>query len=217
MKTLILNGSPHAEKGNTAIFISHFMKGLQQPCEVRCIAREDAATLARLAADYDTVLVAMPLYVHAMPGIVMKLFEHMEPGCGAGRSIGFLVQSGFMEAAQSRFLLRYAQQLANRLGFRYLGCAVRGGAAGTYLMPEKANKELFALLERLGVQFEKTGGFDEAVLAKLGTPYELTEARAKKMELLHRMKIGDLFWYMMLKKHGAMRLRRDRPFAEKMV
>ena len=215
MKMILLNGSPHAEKGNSAIFAEHFLRGMKRPGPVRCIAREDPAALAAELEDYDSILIVMPLYVHAMPGIVMKLFEHLKPARHSGCSMGFLVQSGFLEAAQSRFLEQYLAAFTNRMGYQYLGCAIRGGAAGTYLMPEKANKALFGLLRSLGAYYEENGTLDESIIKRLGTPYTLTRVRGKWMELLHRLKIGDAFWYLMLQKNKAFRKRKDRPFAEK--
>ena len=82
MKTLILNGSPHAKSGNTEIFIRNFAKGLESPYEVRYVLQEDAEQLAEYLLQFDTVIIAMPLYIHAMPGIVMRLIEHMKAASG---------------------------------------------------------------------------------------------------------------------------------------
>ncbi|MCG2730260.1 MAG: NAD(P)H-dependent oxidoreductase [Acetobacterium sp.] len=79
MKTLLLNGSPRADHGNTQLFIDHFQSGLTQPLPVRYILRENPEKLALAMKDYNTILLVMPLYIHAMPGIVMKLFEELNP------------------------------------------------------------------------------------------------------------------------------------------
>lgn len=79
MKTLIINGSPNGKKGNTEILCRRFIKGMQIQPEVRYVAGEDAQALATYMDGFDHWLFFFPLYVNAMPGIVKRLFEHMEP------------------------------------------------------------------------------------------------------------------------------------------
>lgn len=213
-KTLILNGSPHGKKGNTEIFIRKFLEGAKEPCPVRYVVQEDPAELAGDFANYDVILFFMPLYVHAMPGIVMEVIEQMQPAQRAGQSIGFVVQSGFLEAAQSDYLKAYFAMLAKRLGYVDLGCAVRGGAAGVCMQPEKASEALFAVIRKLGEGYRETGAFDGEAVSALGTPYRLTQKESRLLERLHRLKIGDLMWTFMLLRNKAFRLRRARPYTE---
>ncbi len=79
MKTLILNGSPRAAQGNTEVFIRQFMRGAGQSCPVRYVAKEPASEIAQAVRGCGVLLVFLPLYVHAMPGIVLKVFEQMKP------------------------------------------------------------------------------------------------------------------------------------------
>jgi hypothetical protein len=213
-KTLILNGSPHGKRGNTEIFLRKFLEGAQEPCQVCYAAEKDPAQLVEAFDQYETLLFFLPLYVHAMPGIVMEIIEHMQPVQAQGRSIGFAVQSGFVEAAQSDYLAAYLPLLAKRLGYAYLGCAVRGGAAGVCMMPERANAALFETLRKLGAGYRATGGFDQEAVHALGTPYRLTRKESRRMERLHRMRVGDLMWHVMLLRNRAFRKRRARPYAE---
>ena len=80
--------------------------------------------------------------------------------------IGFLVQSGFPEGAHSRFVERYLEKLAARLGSPYLGTIVRGGGEGTRLMPDKMNRKLFDALQALGRGFAVQGRLDPACCAR---------------------------------------------------
>lgn len=120
MRTLIINGSPRGKNGNTEVFIRQFLEGAGEEYPVRYVVKEDPLMLAEVIREYDTVLFFMPLYVHAMPGIVMKLFEQMKT-CREGQRIGFVVQAGFIEGAQARFLVRYLKQFAllRELGAEY--------------------------------------------------------------------------------------------------
>ena len=72
METLIINGSPKSKNGNTEIFIKKFVKEMKAPYEICYAAKENPLQIAKYMKEFDKVIVFMPLYVHAMPGIVMK-------------------------------------------------------------------------------------------------------------------------------------------------
>jgi len=213
MKTIIINGSPKGEGGNTHIFASHFIKGMGMSCEMRCIVKEDYRSLAEEIENFDSVVFIMPLYVHAMPGIVMKLLEHMKTLELGNRSMGFIIQSGFTEPAQSRFAKRYFEQVSNRLKYNYLGTVIKGGAAGTYLMPDNMNKKLFTALEELGSYYNKTGQFSEKVIGGFEKNYQMSKRAAMFQQFLNKTGLGNMFWNSMLKKHNAFDRRFDKPFS----
>lgn len=214
MNALIINGSPKAERGNTEVFIRQFVDGMAAPCPVRYVAKECCETLAKELQAFDTIIIMMPLYIHAMPGMVMKLLECLEPAPQARKSIGFLVQSGFIEAAQAQYLERYLSALAHKLNYTYLGTVIRPGSAGTSLMPESMNKTLFRCLNRLGAQFEATGAFEQALMTQLATPDTLTKGQAKFHQFLCNVGLeSNLFFKMMLRQNGALGRALDRPFA----
>ncbi len=58
----------------------------------------------------------------------------------------FMVQGGFPEAYQSRFVERYLEKLAKRLNCQYLGCIVKGGIEGIQTMPQFMTKRILQLL-----------------------------------------------------------------------
>lgn len=215
MRTLVINGSPKAKNGNTEVFIKQFIKGMKAPCEVCYVAKEDSLQLAEYMKQFDTVLVAMPLYIHAMPGIVMKLIECMEPASDGGKAMGFIVQSGFMESAQSKYLERYLSALTKQLNYAYLGTVIKGGSAGTCMMPEKMNKKLFKQLRMLGEYFEINGSFHAEIIKELAKPIRLSKGKSRLLQFLSRLGLGDnMFWNMMLKKNNALGRKFDKPFAE---
>ena len=57
MKLLIINGSPHGEKGNTGIFITQFVKGMKEIPMVSCIQKENPEVIAEKIKKFDTVLI----------------------------------------------------------------------------------------------------------------------------------------------------------------
>lgn len=210
MKTLIINGSPNGKKGNTEILCRRFIKGMQIQPEVRYVAGEDAQALATYMDGFDHWLFFFPLYVNAMPGIVKRLFEHMEPN--QGKSVGYFVHSGFDEAAQSDYLCAILKNFNQRMGYQDLGIVVAGGLAGVRYMPEQMNKKLFARLERGGMLYEQCGRFDEESVQQFGRPYRYTKAQARRNRILKRLGLTNLFWNSMLKKNGAFQRRFDKPF-----
>ncbi|ADY11992.1 hypothetical protein [Sphaerochaeta globosa] len=214
MSTIIINGSPKAKHGNTEVIINQFMKDMKVPCEVCYAANKDYRKLAGYLHQSDTVLFVMPLYIHAMPGIVMKLIECMESAPVPGKAMGFIVQSGFMESAQSAYLERYLSTIARDLKYTYLGTVIRGGSAGISMMPESMNKKLFIQLNQLGSYFESNGSFDQKIAKELGKIQALSKGKCFLFEALGKLGLSDgIFWNGMLKNNKAFDKRFDKPFA----
>lgn len=156
MKTIILNGSPkpNPENSNSRIFAEKFVSKMKHPCEIKRIVAEDPGKLAQYIRDFDAVIFILPLYIHAMPGIVMDFIGHMEAAGTAGKYMGFIIQAGFIESAQSRFVQRYFADLAGQLNYTCLGTVSKGEAAGIYMYP-KMFKKVLALVAELGAEYEK--------------------------------------------------------------
>jgi len=210
MKTLIINGSPNGRKGNSEILCRRFMRGMQEQPEIRYVVEEDAQDLAVFMDGFDCWLFFFPLYINAMPGIVKRLFEQMRP-CNDKR-VGYFVQSGFDEAAQSDYLRAILVNFNRRMGYRDAGIVVAGGMAGVRFIPEMMNKRLFARLERAGVLFEQAGRFDDDSIGQFGKPYRYTKTQLMRNRLLKRLGLMNLFWNSTLKKNHAFQKRFDTPF-----
>lgn len=212
MNTLIINGSPRAERGNTEVFIRQFVRGAGRDYPVQYAAKEPPEELAKLAAQADTLLVFLPLYVHSVPGILLKLFERMAPA-RSGQRIGFVVQAGFIEGAQVRFLVRYLNAFARRLGYEMLGVVTRGDAAGTAMVPAFMPRGLFRLLRTLGAHYARTGTFHDETARKLAGMYELTPGALRLLKIQEHIGLSKLFWHKFWKDNGVLRQGIDRPFA----
>jgi len=214
MSMIILNGSPKgaAKDCNSRIYAEEFVRGMKNPCEIRAIAHADPDELASQVAGFDTVIVIMPLYIHAMPGIAMRFFERMRPAAGPGKSLGFIIQAGFMETAQHRYLVPYLEDLARQLNYRCLGVVCKGEAAGTYMYPNMF-KKVFVLLNSLGNAFEETGAFDPAIVKQLGEPYALDRKTLLLLRIVSKVGLANIGWNSKLKENKAFARRFDRPFA----
>ena len=214
MRTLIINGSPKGKSGNTQVFINKFTEAIKSTYEISYAAKEDSLKIANDMKDFDIVLIVMPLYIHAMPGIMMKIIECMEPTSDSEKTMGFIVQSGFMESSQSKYLERYLSTLTRNLNYTYLGTVIRGGSAGINMMPEKMNKKLFKQLNKLGEYFDENHAFDIKVVKEMAKPNILSKRKCQMMKFVGRCGLGDsMFFNMMLKQNNAIDRRFDKPFA----
>lgn len=213
MKTIILNGSPkgNSKNSNSRIFAEEFVKNMENPCEIKCIANNNPKELARYVVGFDTIIVILPLYIHAMPGVVMKFIEELEPATSEGKYIGFIVQAGFIETAQHKFLERYFEDLARQLNYRYLGTVSKGEAAAIYMYP-KMFKKVLKLLNDLGKAYEETHAFDKEIVKRLGKPYELSRFLLTVLRLVDKVGLSNVGWHKMLRKNNALDKRLDRPF-----
>ena len=211
MKTLIINGSPNGRKGNTEVFCQKFAAGMKTAPEVRRVAEEEAAGLAAYMEDFDHWLFFFPMYVNAMPGIVKKLFEQMQPGQEKG--IGYFVQYGFAEAAQSDYLRTILKNFTARMGYRDLGMVVAGGMAGVRYMPEAMNKKLFGRLKTAGADYEQSGALSQGSIRPFGQVYRFNRAQLARIRFFKKLGVSDaLFWNRMLKGNNAFNKRFDKPF-----
>lgn len=213
MSTIVLNGSPKlsTENSNTHLFCETFVGGMKNPYEIRRIADGNYHELAQYIRGFDTVILIMPLYVHAMPGSVKKFLETLEP-VESGKKIGFIIQAGFPESAQSKFVTAYLERFSARLGYEYLGTVAKGECAGVSYFP-KMFKKTIQMFRELGKRYEQTGGFDAEIAAQMAKPYELSKRQVRILKIANSLGIDNFFWHQKLKENGAMDKRMDEPFA----
>jgi hypothetical protein len=203
----LLNGSPRGERSNTMKMLARVGKGWEHgggnTPETLHLARSAGFQRAVEAfSQADVVLLAMPLHTDSMPALVKTYIEALVPQAashGVGNTtLAFLVQSGFPEALHSRPLERYLEKLARRLGSPYAGTIVRGGGESLQMMPDEANKKLWARLRTLGEAVAGTERFSAFAAA-------LASAVVK-------LPIVQFYWNSQLKKNGAWERRFDAPY-----
>ncbi len=220
MKLTVFNGSPRGQGSNTKVLLEQYLKGFESNAgnsyEVFYLNRVKQAERFRQAfAEAEQVLLAFPLYTDAMPGLVKAFIETLEPLCGrdGNPAIGFIVQSGFPEAAHSRYVERYLEKLAARLGCSYVGAIVKGGVEGVRVRPDKANRDLFEAFYQLGRIFGETGQFDTALLHELAQPERYPRILGPLFQLFLKTKLATSYWDGQLRENGAYEERFARPYA----
>lgn len=213
MKTIIINGSPkgNTKNCNSRIISETFVHGMKTPCEIKCIAESNPKELARYIEEFDAVIFVLPLYIHAMPGIMMRFIEHLQPAKAKGKSLGFIVQAGFIETAQQKYVERYFESLTKQLNYQYLDTVMKGEAAALYMFP-KMFKKVLGRFSELGRIYEQTGKFEQEIVAEFKKPYELTRRQARLYQICCDLGLNNFGWHRMLKKNNAFDKRLDTPF-----
>lgn len=105
MKVLAFNASPLMEKGNTALLLEPFLRGMREEgCDVellymrrlhvepclgdrgcwtktpgKCVQNDDAKTLLPKIREADIIVFATPVYVDGMPGTLKNLIDRLIP------------------------------------------------------------------------------------------------------------------------------------------
>jgi NAD(P)H-dependent FMN reductase len=219
MRLTVFNGSPHGLKSNTKILLDQFLDGFheseQHSCEVVYLQSEtNTERLVDLFRESETVILAFPLHADAMPAVVKAFIEQLAPLCGrvGNPRIGFIVQSGFVEAVHSRYVEKYLQKLAARLNCNYLGTVIRGGVEGIQVQPDWMRRETLALFRELGKRFGHEGNFDAKLVHKLAKTERMSRTGLLIFKLLSKTGIINLYWDGILKKNKAFEQRFNKPY-----
>ncbi len=218
MRLAIFNGSPRKAKSNSTLLMQQFLKGFSShdTSNITIHYLADGKKTAENVEKFDeayTVIIIFPLYTDAMPGQVKFFIEQLEGTDSKGKSVGFIVQSGFQEACHSTFVERYLQKLARRMEWNYLGTVIKGGVEGIQIMPPNMTKKLYGNFEKLGAYFAATGEFEPQVVKNLRFPYRMNTARILFMRFIMLFGLENFYWNMKLKEHNAYDKRFARPYA----
>jgi multimeric flavodoxin WrbA len=212
----LFNGSPRGRKGNSPIMLGEIATGFGGAVETHHLVRmKETEAMAQAFANAECAIVGFPLYTDSMPGTVKHFIEALEPFVGRPNNppLGFLVQSGFPEGLHSRYVERYLEKLAARLGSPYLGTVVKGNGEGTRVMPPEMNRELFANLQALGAGLKSGKPFDPAPLATIAKPESFPAILWPVFQVFVRLPIAHSYFDGMLKENGVYEQRFARPFS----
>jgi hypothetical protein len=198
--------------------VDHFLEGFSKvPGSSHRVfmlfKRKQFADFVEAFSKSQNVILAMPLYVHAMPGLVKHFIEALEPVDPTGNiSLGFIVQSGFPAGHHSRHLEAYLERLPAMLGCRYLGTVIKGGVEGIQIKPPFLTRKLYERFGLLGEHFGRNGTFDPKLIEELSQPEWLSRRRRAFYRVLKWVKLADYYWDRTLKKNKVYDRRFDRPY-----
>jgi multimeric flavodoxin WrbA len=215
----LFNGSPRGKRGNTAIFLREFAQGFGGESEMHHLIQvKQMERHVQAFTEAECAWIGFPLYTDSMPGSVKHFFEALEPLVGrkGNPPVGFVVQSGFPEGLHSRYVERYLEKLAARLGSPYLGTIVKGNGEGVRIMPPEMTRNLFEDLQALGAGLRRDGRLEPEILAHVSNPERFPAYLNPVFQIFLRLPIAHSYFDDMLKKNCAYERRFARPFlAEK--
>lgn len=217
MKLALFNGSPRGVKSNTKILLDHFQMGFEEKggtiesCDYLIKQKELDRQVERFRKA-QTIFLAFPLYADSVPGIVKNFIEAVGSFNGEGKSILFLVQSGFPEAVQSQGVKNYLELLSKRWKMNCLGVIVKPGVEGIQIMPSSMTKKLFHRMTLLGRQVAENGYPDQGLLDQLAKPYKFSPMKILVYRLMSLTGLTNFYWNHNLKKHHAYQKRFDAPY-----
>lgn len=216
MRLSIINGSPRGAAGNTEKLLEHFIRGFMESdgnsVDRYYLIKERPAfeKLESVFMGAECLLIAFPLYVDAMPGSVKEFIESLEglKGKRPDLRMMFMIQNGFPETHHNRFVEKYCEKLARRLGVIYEGSVCKGGCEGLTVQPPALVDKVFAGFYNIGKSFGETNRLSPELLAKLARPEQLTPENLKQVIPM----VNNFLWDGLLKKNNAMDKRFDKPF-----
>lgn len=219
-KLSIINGSPRGKGSNTKILMEQFLKGYTTICEANfrisyLSHTKELEQQIEMFKNSEYIILAFPLYTDAMPAIVKRFIEALEPFCAKDENpaLGFVVQSGFPESIHSRAVEAYLIKLAKRLNCQYLGTIIKGGVEGIQVMPENWTKKLYKSFFDLGVHFGNTSEFHPEIIRKLAGNEKMSPSRLLVFKLLNKLGLQNFYWNSQLKKNKVFDKRNDRPLS----
>lgn len=197
MHVVMINGSPRVQKySNTEKIIAALTKGMSAKgitFETYAISnRKTWGTIRDAYIENDEILIAMPLYVECVPGLLLEFLETL-PRKDEHTRLSFLLQSGFAEGCQLRCGEAFLEKLPAYLGVRYGGCLVKGDNFGIRFLDEKKQAQATKPYQAMGELFAEGDGFLREEARKFTGPEYLPLPMRLMMGLIFKTLAKKMF------------------------
>ena len=218
MHLVIISGAarPHP-KSNTAKIIAAFVQGYEEcgnTAEIYYLSDRRQWAGAEKAFQKNTnILIALPLYVENIPGILLEFLSGVQPKKTPGTHLAFILQGGFPEASQSRCCEAFLETLPSQLGCAYAGTLIKGDMFGLGLVDEKNREKMLAPFTQMGRVFAGSGCFEKSVADAFAAPEYMSKKQIRTFNLFGKP-LSRLFMPRIAKKLGCKEKLDARPFAE---
>ncbi|MGN1248540.1 MAG: hypothetical protein ACI4XW_00545 [Candidatus Spyradocola sp.] len=218
MRLVIISGAARPQgKSNTAKIIAAFRKGFEEggnTAETWYLSdRRQWAGAAEAFAQCDHILIALPLYVENIPGLLLEFLSGLTPKQTPGTSLAFLLQGGFPEACQSRCCEAYLKTLPTQLGCDYAGTLIKRDMFGTSLVDDKTRVKMLAPFAEMGRTFAQTGRFDKAAVDAFAAPEYMPKSQIRIYNLIGKP-ISRIFMGRIAKQLGCKDKLDARPYQQ---
>ncbi|HPF51407.1 MAG TPA: NAD(P)H-dependent oxidoreductase [Draconibacterium sp.] len=219
MQLAIFNGSPRGKTSNTRKLLEHFQRGFENAGgEINIldylIQEKHLDEQVQHFRETENILLAFPLYVDSVPGVVKQFIEAVGQFDGSGKNIWFFVHSGFPESIHCEGLIRYMELLTKRWNMNNMGTILKPGTEQVRMLPLERNKKLFFDFERLGSTLAKSGSLDQNILDRFKQPYVYPPNAMPVIRLMSKLGLIDRYWNKELKRNKAYHRRFDMPLLD---
>ena len=216
MHLVIISGATRPQsKSNTAKVIAAFQKGFEEngnTTEVWYLSdRRQWKRAANAFEQNERILIALPLYVENIPGILLEFLSGIAPKQTPGTKLAFLIQGGFPEASQSRCCEAFLETLPAQLGCEYAGTLIKGDMFGTSRVDEKTREKMLAPFTQMGRTFAQIGCFEKSAVDAFAGPEYMPEKQIR-MYNLFGWHISRFFMGRIAKKLGCKEKLDARPY-----
>lgn len=216
MHLVIISGATRPQsKSNTAKMHRRLSKGFEgggNTTEVWYLSdRRQWKRAEQAFLQNDRILIALPLYVENIPGILLEFLSGLKPKDTPGTKLAFLIQGGFPEASQSRCCEAYLETLPAQLGCDYAGTLIKGDMFGTSLVDEKSREKMLAPFTEMARTFVATECFEKSAVDTFAGP----EYMSRKEILMYNLfgkHISRFFMGRIAKKLGCKTKLDARPY-----
>ena len=218
MHLVIISGAarPHP-KSNTAKIITAFVQGYEEcgnTTEVYYLSdRRQWAAAEKAFQENTNILIALPLYVENIPGILLEFLSGLQPKKMPGTHLAFLLQGGFPEASQSRCCEAFLETLPKQLGCEYAGTLIKGDMFGVGLVDEKNREKMLSPFRSIGQTFARSGRFEKSVADAFAAPEYMSKKQILAFKLFGKP-LSRLFMPRIAKKLGCKGKLNVRPLDE---
>ena len=216
MHLVIISGATRPQsKSNTAKVIAAFQRGVEEngnTTEVWYLSdRRQWKRAANAFEQNERILIAFPLYVESIPGILLEFLSGLTPKQAPGTKLAFLIQGGFPEASQSRCCEAFLETLPAQLGCEYAGTLIKGDMFGTSRVDEKTREKMLAPFTQMGRTFAQTGCFEKTAVDAFAGPEYMPEKQIRMYNLVGKH-ISRFFMGRIAKKLGCKEKLDARPY-----
>ena len=213
---VIINGSPRLQKfSNTEKIIHSLAKGLEEAgvtWELHNLSnRKEWNTTREAFLNNERVLIAFPLYVECVPGLLLEFLgtlptEHKQP-----KEISFLLHGGMDEGNEFRLCERFLQGLPAQLGCSYGGTLIHGGSFRIRTAQADQVAKMVKPYVEMGRLFAQKGNFLTPEAAKFIGMEQYPWLIRKMVSLLFLKKVNGEF-EQFAKDWGCTRPLNDQPY-----
>ena len=216
MHLVIISGATRPQsKSNTAKVIAAFQKGFEEngnTTEVWYLSdRRQWKRAANAFEQNDHILIAFPLYVENIPGILLEFLSGLTPKQAPGTKLAFLIQGGFPEASQSRCCEAFLETLPAQLGCEYAGTLIKGDMFGTSRVDEKTREKMLAPFTQMGRTFAQTSRFEKTAVDAFAGPEYMPKKQIRMYNMVGKH-ISRFFMGRIARKLGCKEKLDARPY-----